>query len=396
MARVRDLWMSKDGNGKKTIRTDRYGKGKRWLAVWEEGGREVSKSFTTEDAAASAIANARVAQENGTYIPKANRDITLREVWPIWWASKAGKSNSTRGGYQSAWSHIEPRWGDTACSVMSRAAIAAWIPTMTTSRGCAEGESRPLGLGMQRRVGLVLSALLDTAVEERIIPSSPMKSKDIPRARESSRRYLSVAELDRVRAAMPGPHERLVVDVLSRTGVRPGEAFGLQVGDMSAARGRLRISRDVDPLGVPDETKTGRHRDVPVGGDLLLDLENAAEGRGRDEWLLLTPDGRGWTSKRWWRMWIKVVQEAGFEGLDTYELRHTAASLAIHSGANVKTVQRMLGHASAAMTLDIYGHLWDDELDVLPARMDAHMKAERERFAERRRRAEAEQGRNAG
>ena len=43
-------------------------------------------------------------------------------------------------------------------------------------------------------------------------------------------------------------------------------------------------------------------------------------------------------------------------------LRHTTASLAISAGANVKVVQRMLGHATAAMTLDLYGHLLDDDL----------------------------------
>ena len=43
-------------------------------------------------------------------------------------------------------------------------------------------------------------------------------------------------------------------------------------------------------------------------------------------------------------------------------LRHTTASLAISVGANVKVVQRMLGHATAAMTLDPYGHLLDDDL----------------------------------
>ena len=43
-------------------------------------------------------------------------------------------------------------------------------------------------------------------------------------------------------------------------------------------------------------------------------------------------------------------------------LRHTTASLAISAGANVKVVERMLGHASAAMTLDLYGHLRDDDL----------------------------------
>lgn len=50
------------------------------------------------------------------------------------------------------------------------------------------------------------------------------------------------------------------------------------------------------------------------------------------------------------------------EGLTPHGLRHTTASLAISAGANVKVVQRMLGHATAAMTLDLYGHLLDDDL----------------------------------
>jgi integrase len=48
-----------------------------------------------------------------------------------------------------------------------------------------------------------------------------------------------------------------------------------------------------------------------------------------------------------------------------HDLRHTAASLAISAGANVKAVQRMLGHASAAMTLDVYADLSDDDLEAV-------------------------------
>jgi integrase len=50
---------------------------------------------------------------------------------------------------------------------------------------------------------------------------------------------------------------------------------------------------------------------------------------------------------------------------------HTAASLAISSGANVKAVHRMLGHASAAMTLDVYADLFDDDLDTVSASLNA-------------------------
>ena len=53
-----------------------------------------------------------------------------------------------------------------------------------------------------------------------------------------------------------------------------------------------------------------------------------------------------------------------------HDLRHTAASLAISAGANVKAVQRMLGHASAAMTLDTYADLFDDDLDAVATALD--------------------------
>src|SRR3712207_3302177 len=58
-----------------------------------------------------------------------------------------------------------------------------------------------------------------------------------------------------------------------------------------------------------------------------------------------------------------------------HDLRHTAASLAVASGATVKSVQRMLGHASAAMTLDVYSGLFDDDLAALADRMDAAARA---------------------
>jgi integrase len=62
---------------------------------------------------------------------------------------------------------------------------------------------------------------------------------------------------------------------------------------------------------------------------------------------------------------------AGLDGLTPHELRHTAASRAVASGASVKGVQRMLGHASAAMTLDVYAGLFEDDLDGVADRMDA-------------------------
>jgi integrase len=67
----------------------------------------------------------------------------------------------------------------------------------------------------------------------------------------------------------------------------------------------------------------------------------------------------------------RAARRAGLpESLRAHDFRHTAASLLIRQGASVKAVQRTLGHKSAVMTLDRYGHLWPDELEDLAERLD--------------------------
>ena len=74
----------------------------------------------------------------------------------------------------------------------------------------------------------------------------------------------------------------------------------------------------------------------------------------------------------WFVFALKRCQaiDPSFPTITPHDLRHTAASLAISAGANVKAVQRMLGHASAAMTLDIYADLFEDDLDDVSDRLD--------------------------
>ena len=67
-----------------------------------------------------------------------------------------------------------------------------------------------------------------------------------------------------------------------------------------------------------------------------------------------------------------------FPTITPHDLRHTATSLAVSAHANVKAVQRMLGHAKASMTLDIYADLFDEDLDGVPDRLEAAIQASAE------------------
>jgi len=96
-------------------------------------------------------------------------------------------------------------------------------------------------------------------------------------------------------------------------------------------------------------------------------LARQGEGRGRDD--LLFGDGgghlkRSHSTSGWF---IKAVAESGVPHVTPHDLRHTSASLAVSAGANVKAVQKVLGHASAAMTLDVYADLFDDDLEAVAA-----------------------------
>jgi len=67
--------------------------------------------------------------------------------------------------------------------------------------------------------------------------------------------------------------------------------------------------------------------------------------------------------------------DPSFPIITPHDLRHTAASLAVSAHANVKAVQRMLGHAKASMTLDVYADLFDEDLDEVAGRLDDAIQA---------------------
>ncbi|MGH3500155.1 MAG: tyrosine-type recombinase/integrase [Nocardioidaceae bacterium] len=176
-------------------------------------------------------------------------------------------------------------------------------------------------------------------------------------------------ELHDLEQACTGAYAPVVI-VLGLTGLRWGELAGLQPRDRLSVPGPgLRLQRAVlastsgGELFV-DTLKGRRARTVPLVDAVAPIIDEWATGKGPDAWLFAAPLGGPLSESNWKRSvgWSQATIKIGRPGFRVHDLRHTCASLWLGSGADPKVVQRILGHASAAMTMDLYGHLIDHNL----------------------------------
>ena len=148
----------------------------------------------------------------------------------------------------------------------------------------------------------------------------------------------------------------------------------LRVKDLDMLRRRVSVDQAVTEAGpelVYGTPKNHSRRSVPFPSFLSNLLAAHCVGQRPDEFVFTAPAGGALRNRNWRRRsfnpaMAKLLEEyPDLTRLTPHDLRHTAASLAISAGANVKAVQEMLGHASAAMTLDVYADLFDDDLDAV-------------------------------
>ncbi len=171
---------------------------------------------------------------------------------------------------------------------------------------------------------------------------------------------------------------------MAYTGLRYGELAALRVKRVDLMRRRLEVAEsvtEVNGVAVFGTPKSHQRRSVPLPRFLVDDMAAQLAGKGPEDLVFTSPDGAVMALMNWRRRaFDPAVKAAGLGKLTPHELRHTAASLAVASGASVKDVQRMLGHASAAMTLDVYAGLFEDGLDDVADRMDATARAAADRL----------------
>lgn len=327
------------------------------------------RGFVTKKAAEDWDANNRVAINKGEFVAPSRGRVTVADLAQGWLDRKKATTEPSHSRMlDSAWRvHVEPVWGAVPVNKVTATGVRNWSASMTGAGRSATTVLRALG---------VLAGILDDAIADGRISKNPARGLD-PKRREKPTKpkrkhvYLDHDAVTRL-ADESGDHRTLVL-VLAYTGIRWGEAVALRVRHIDEVRRRLLVTDNAVQLGVDHavgDPKDDEPREVPVPRFVMAELKKQIHGRGPDDlvfgdgtdYLLRPKSNGGW--------FAGAVKRASVQRITPHDLRHTAASLSISSGANVLAVSRMLGHENPQVTLKTYADLFDTDLDKVSDALD--------------------------
>lgn len=361
-----------DGQSVK-VQTARYGRGKRWLAVWSgPDGHEATKAFGKKSDADRYGSAQETDASRGTYIDPRLARTTVEQWCASWLAGYATRRPSTVRQARVHVKQITEEFGPMLLGAVRPSHVKAW-----TSRLRGEEAAPSYVYALHNR----LAQIMGDAVHDGVLQRSPCSRRTSPGAAKQRAYVATTEQVWQLHDVMP-PRLRAAILVGAFAGMRDAEACGLRVpADVDFMRGVIfpRVQYPAEEL----KTETSR-TPVPIPRSLALDLSaHVADWPG--EWLLTNDRGGQlgpWQLQR--AMRDARAKVAGLpEGFRYQDLRHYLASLLIASGADVKTVQARLRHASATTTLNTYSHLWPDKDESTRAAVDVVLAARAEQIRNR-------------
>ncbi|MFH5230281.1 tyrosine-type recombinase/integrase [Antrihabitans spumae] len=365
-----------------TISSYDTARGKRYRVRYRTPDRKQTdkRGFTSKRQAQEFAATVEVEKMRGEYVPPKLGYITVGEIGPTWLERK--ESDLKPSAYKSletAWRiHVEPRWGKERLADVDLDAVERWIADLGRDKTIDGVKVKGKGATVVIRAYGVLAGVLDSAVKSKRLAKNPSRGvENLPRKQRKERIYLTHEQVGAL-AGASGDRQTLV-HLLAYCGLRWGEAIGLRVKHLDLLRKRLVVTENAVQVNMEMHIGTPKShvsRSVPIPDFLVVELARECEGRARDDLVFPGRDGEHLRRSVSFTGWFtKAVEKSGIPRVTPHDLRHTAASLAVSAGVNVKALQRMLGHSSAAMTLDTYADLFDDDLDAVGIALD-HARSE--------------------
>lgn len=395
---VDDLWyLKKRGPDGERIRSARYGRGKRWRVRYvDDEGQVKQPLFERKEDANRHDAAHRADVARGLYVDPAAGKVTVADYFADW---RKLQLHDEATGIKTEWAmrvHVAPTpLGRTAIAQARRSHVQAWV----------KDRAQVLAPSSLHPVYAYVAGMFKAAAMDRVIGVSPCQGITLPELVVRKRHIVTAQQIhDLADAFTPtrphaqGGHYRAQPYVAAGCGLRQGEIWGLELEHVDFLRREVHVVQQLKtisgrkPFLAPPKTSTSyRTLELPdiTGEELAAHLErhpireveiddctDPRRPRRRKARLIFLnaehqPIHRGSFSAPWTRAARRAGLPAGYT---MHALRHYYATLLIHNGASVTTVQLALGHADPTITLKTYAGEWPESTLKPRALVDAALK----------------------
>lgn len=352
-----------------------------WEARYTEGynsgtGKQIQRSITgkTQKEVAQKLKAATASLDDGTYI--APNKMTVAQWLDIWQTDylKGVKPSTISSYHATVKNHIKPNIGAIRLENLTTQDIQEFY----NRRFEGDEDRSPLSAKTIKNIHGILHKALQQAMLNNYIRTNPSNACILPRIVKKKIKPLNEYQIaDFLKAIKGHKYEKMFLVALF-TGIREGEVCGLQWECVDFSEGSILIDKQLQSLRcdvrgdnekyalVP--TKNSRERTItaaPYVMNLLWQAKKEQElnrkhntGFFQDSNLVFTDEfGARITPQALYRAFKLVVCELGMPTVRFHDLRHSYAVVSLKAGDDIKTVQENLGHATAAFTLDVYGHV---------------------------------------
>lgn len=391
----------------------------RFVAGHDPGtGKPIRKSVyaKTQKECRQKLAQAVAAVDNNDYFEPSKMELS---AWlDIWTSEYMGDKKYLRvKQYKAAVkNHIKPSLGAVKLSQLMPHTIQKFYNTLLSDGrkiprrdkngklvkkdGKTVYESAPMSAKAVRNIHGVLTKALTVAVDIGYLRTNPADRVTLPRVEKKELVPLTDTQVKDFLRMTSSDDLEIIMKVILFTGLRESEALGLTWDCIDFKTGMVKVCKQLQKRKLEDggvtlaPTKNGRTRVLKPApfvmgllerqyreqaaqrlkmGDMWQGWQTAEERR--TALVFTTPEGKyiSQTSLRY--HFKKVVKAIGAPDSRVHDLRHTFAVLSLQNGDDIKTVQSNLGHATAAFTLDVYGHVSERMKDDSAARMETYIKS---------------------
>jgi integrase len=347
-----------------------------WVATFIDESGIYTKSFDDVDSANKWIARAEIASEDGLPIDSESAKVSFADFVVDWKKGKLDISGKTLGTYNSQLKlYLLPTFGERKLTSITTADLKKWVASLADSG---------VGATTIRQSYRLLHQILQAALEDELLGRNPAIGIKLPKIATKPKQGLTAKELYAL-ADECGPYRSLVI-FLGTCGLRVNEALALRVEDFDLEAKVVKVAhswttdefgkklRNEDGEFVPGTTKTGEERAVPLDQNTIELVKPLLEGKAAKDWVFTGVNGQALDYGFFRRKYFKpATDKLGLKNVVIHSLRHTTGSLLASLGAPIPEVSKILGHSSAKMTLDVYGHAYPAQTAAWMDKLGEHL-----------------------